>query len=524
MSDNRLLFPIEKPFYCQECQLISRIKQNISSNDLPVALQCPECSATQVWIMPPVPRKIDPSKIVLNRYFKIAKNVPEKYHEDPRPLFEGEFRTADAMQFDSEENQSDVPFARKAKRMHETVVDLFKQTEEIEKDLYQFRMQVANHFLMKWQHSQRYKKYWREEYLEAFLEWPMFTFPVDCEDIHSKRYGRWVMSPRFFQPMFGFPVPVGGGFILQLVNQFTRLAFPLEKDEAQALFVPEVFDIEVHGQKLIGPSLPFVWKNIPGLIEDQDATENWISVTIDNDAATRPWLANHGIKPWSDVPLLPAELAFAEVPPIFYETEGYTEVWRRFSEAGRVGIVWSRLREARMAAVLSAKMMRGIKAVFIHGDEDKTYYKEIIREVAASIRTESFANEWVFLTNESDIRWDRMTAVRVCIVDCCRELDTDMIEKLYQFRGRIIGVTTDGLMDFHKENIVAPQVYGLFGNPCFETQCFPVETKSSVMGNSVNENHYTALLASMRKDIDARGGASMSRMVMESFRRRLSPG
>lgn len=430
-------------------------------------------------------------------------NLTDEQAEDPSALFDIHLSEVNIEDL-AKDPDAHIPFSVAANALGKNINTMFSQADTLMADIEKFRFQMGNYFMNVWRNSMKYQRYWREEYLTDFLDWPMLSFPVECEDVHCKRHARWVMAPRFFAPSFGIQIPMAGGFGLQLCNQYTRLAFPLEIEEATALQVASTLDLSVIGNKIIGPSLPFCWSKIPGIAEDVDATAHHPSVYIKNNEAARPWLANQGVNPWEKNPIPSENMAFDTPPELTVDNKEFVAAWAVLKETGRIGLFHHSLQNSREAAMFLATMLRGVKCFFVNSVEDEFYYKNIRRTLAGRFQDSSVSkSQYIYCHNGNDLILEQLQKAAVVVLDMNHGgIDSEIVGKLFDYRGVMIVVNTDPMMDYTTDNFLCPRIYGLAGFPVFDSELFPVETNNrTYVANKQNENSYVALIKSMKDNV-----------------------
>jgi len=72
----------------------------------------------------------------------------------------------------------------------------------------------------------------------------------------------------------------------------------------------------------------------------------------------------------------------------------------------------------------------------------------------------------VYFENGEPVNWDAVYQTKTVIIDMHGELDSNAIDHLFDYTGKILIISNDPLMDFNEGNILASKVHALAG---FET-------------------------------------------------------
>jgi hypothetical protein len=450
-SDKDTTYPKNFLVRCDHCLSYSRLPEEISVNQFPLILSCPRCNnakylnpATRFPKIPPLPDIRD--------IFTIS--LPKA--DDEKSLATSEYI----------ESEVEVPcFYATAQELGKLTVKLFEKLGELGQGIRNFEQEVGQQFLQLHEQSQGFAQAWQPAHLESFLNFPFISVPIPCEDELAEHYAAWIISPRFYNPLFGIPIESKGGFRLRLVNQYTRMSYYFPSWFCKELDFPESLELEVRGRKILGNSLSFCWKDIPGLIQDRDFSEEMVSVYMRNPLESRQWLAQHGISPWTAQSLRPEELNIRSVEENVFDQADFTEAWTKFAQYGHMGLWWDDEIQARRFATLVAKMMKGTTPVFIEGDKQRAAWQGLYTTMYDTV---SHHSEMIFLHNADYFEWDALLKCKSIIVDLYGDLDTTTIEKLYQYEGHLLLLGRDPLMDFQTSNIHASLVHGLAGYSLYD--------------------------------------------------------
>jgi hypothetical protein len=286
--------------------------------------------------------------------------------------------------------------------------------------------------------------------------------PAVCEEDVSKKYSRYVISPKFFEPRLGFKVSCNGGMNIELVNQYSRMSFPLEPDEIEELGVPGSLDLKIFGSKITGKSLSLCWRDIPGLSKDSDFSEEFPSVMIRNNYHARSWLADHGVVPWSARELTLKDMSISEPYESIKGSPLYKGAFDILMRCGRIGIFWPDAEIMRSFAHACASMIKGITPIFVPGNQDKFQWRE-----TSKMGYGNASNDFCYFTNGDNVMWDAFMKTKSCIVDMTgglkRPIDIDFLVKLFDYQGILILICRDPVLDFPVDNIYSRAVHALCG-------------------------------------------------------------
>lgn len=451
------------PVICSTCGGISLTPRQISREELPATLVCPHCQSTFRILRTTLP-KIDPLVYQNVKLNAVMAGSSELFPEKPKIL--------DVLKQQSEVDRIEKPpFYQRTVDIGRLTIEILDNINFLKEDIKQFEANVATFFQGQWKYFDRFSECWDERHIREWIEFPFTVIPVVSEDLLASRYGRFIMAPKFFYPNFGFRVPqANGGMRVFLINQFTRMNFPLETFFCEKFDLPETLDLRVVGNKVIGSSLSLCYKDIPGLAPDSDNTEEIISVYIRDSSRARQWLANHGVVPWSKSPVKKSEMNFDEPQTSITDSEIFTKAWNKFCEYGRAGIFWSDAMASRRFATLVGLMLKGTTVVFIPGQKERIAWDATYGMTGERIISRS--NELVFFKNGDPVVWDAVMRTRSAIIDMHGGIDTEILLRMYDYPGRLIVLCPDPILDFHTLNVQASRVHGLCGFGIFENQDF----------------------------------------------------
>lgn len=460
---------------CAKCSFPSRFPVSLSESDLPVEFFCRKCNQEYKWDKLPILPKVEPTPNLPD--FCFVNNHDEQQVTTLTPLEPGEISTGklEIQPAKSPEEShpiptslgTPIPFWKRAKGIGVLVSQLVTESEELEFEINQFRGQMQRHFVDQSQYARRYSEQWSSGYLREFLDFPFISLSIPCETELSGHYSRWIISPKFFDPSLGFKIQGGhGGFRLEIVNQYSRMNFPMDENIVKKLGVPETLDLEVKGNKIVGSSLQFCYEDIPGLAKDSDFSSEWASVYMLRPALSRRWLANHGIIPWDLFPLEKKDITEHNRLDEIIRNRELLEAFRIFKQTGHLGIFWQDSMKARQSAIELASMVRGTKAVFTTDKKSRMIWDSLYHGHVR--KGESRANELLFFDNRSEVLWPSVMNLKMIIIDAYDTIDAERLERLLTYQGRLLVLADNPLLDYNEINMRAGSLHALAGWEVFD--------------------------------------------------------
>lgn len=465
-----------KVVLCPTCHKMSKTPRQISKEEIPITLVCPhEACRTTFRLTTTMVAKVDP--IVSQSVFLNAKVFGE-----------GEDTVSTGNLIDELHQQSEAarletpPFFERTKNVGRLTIEILDNIEILKNDVEQFRKNVVSFFKDQWRYFERFKNCWDEQHIQEWCDFPFTVIPVVSEDILASEYGRFIMAPKFFHPQFGFKVPQAhGGMRVELINQFSRMNFPLDTMLCEKFSLPPELDLRVAGNKIIGSSLALCYKDIPGLGPDNDNTEDFVSVYIKDSARARQWLANHGVIPWGPNPVKQKDMNLVQPPTSITDSKIMNDAWEKFKDNGRLGVFWTDAMLSRRFATLIGMMLKGVTVVFVAGGKERMAWDSTYG--LTGDRIQRMGNEFCFFQNGDPVVWDAVMRTKSTIIDMHGGLDTEILSKMYDYPGRLILLCPDPILDFHSINILASRVHGLCGYSVFENADFgDLEVKKQFAG------------------------------------------
>lgn len=454
MTQHKTLYPQNFIVRCDNCGNHSRLPVTITTENVPCHIACNKCGAHKLCTKQTKFPKITP---LPNLDQAIISYPPAS--DSPEELEREHLHAIESVNVDDP-----VSFYFYAERLGELTKQMFADLGSLNQHLKAFEVQVAEHFESLHKESSSFRFYWKPQHLFEFLKQPFLSLPILCEDELASKYAYWLVSPKFYDTSVGLPIKASGGFRLRLINQYLRMMEPLDKEFCSSLGWPETLDLEVKGRKIIGSSLPFCWKDIPGLLEDHDSTEEWVSVYMSRPLLARQWLAQHGVVPWEAKPIRAEELHVRKIDETMFTRFSFGKAWTQYMQCGRLGIFWTDSIEARRFATLVAMTSKGITPVFVEDFKQKMMWNGLYTEMFADANRGPTKNtEMIFFENGSPLVWDTAKNCKLIIVDLYGDIDTEILEKLMAYEGHLLLIGYDPLMDFQTSNVQASLVHALCG-------------------------------------------------------------
>jgi len=427
---------------CPECQGGVRVPIDIDTDDLPLACTCNLCGGNFDILGDGVFHKLDPSLYATAAYFTIdgMDKIEEKDNDDPNP-------------------QQKKMFHEKADKMGSITRELFDLSGELTYEIDQFKRTVAEHFMEEWKHANEFKDKWNTKWFSAFVDNPFCVLSRKCDDKFADQYSRIIFFPQFFAPNFGFEIASKGGMRIEVTTQYSRIGFPLDRLNASRIGVPASLDLYVIGNKILGSSLEFCWKDIPGIQEDADSNENWHSIYIKDSQKARVWLARHGIPAWGYRLIENSELRVPIVMPELRQAP-FSKMWDVFQRSSRMLYISNYILPGMSFSKMLCSTFVGLKVFFVGNSKKKQLWSAAVCGVDNRSSGENFSDR-VYITNNHLINKDVLLRSGLIVVDMTEELDLGILDDLYDYTGKLLIVTSDPFMDCFEENHIAAKVYGL---------------------------------------------------------------
>jgi hypothetical protein len=296
---------------------------------------------------------------------------------------------------------------------------------------------------------------WDWSYVLPFIKQPFLALPMHCDDADQRYYTRLVMAPFFYRGLVGFPVHTIGGFHAQIVNSYSRLFFPLERWMAQVLEAPANLQLEVVGNRIIGPSLLHCWKDIPGTVTDDFHKPDEPSIVIREQAEARGWLVKHAVPGWQAVPI-PDSLIAGGALRLLEQEERFRQPWKRFAASSRMVAACDAKNFGRAFAAAASIVVKGATLVICPDDAAMQEWNEALR-----INQFAGAAPFAIHTWEDFRHVDSINVVPTLIVEWGPDMPDEFLAQLHLYTGKMIVLIGDPLVDAMDDNVLAPLLYAL---------------------------------------------------------------
>ena len=295
---------------------------------------------------------------------------------------------------------------------------------------------------------------WDIGFVKEFIEKPFLVFPVETDDPEIRPYCAYIAAPKFFKQRYGVPLPCSGGFFFELALPYTRFSnCAVPEWLLKFINLAPSLELEVVGDKIIGPSLGNCWADIPGVVNDDDHTESHPSIKIHKQREARTWLARHGVPPWGDTPF-----ARGDYSTLGLEDKIAARVLSAVTKHGRVGLLWWDNLYAMGIALQIASKIHGGK-LFISGSDDLALIWEATRGYGPKHQRDgSFM--WA---KYQDIRDSSVLSQTSCVFVNYGDgsIPLEFMESLYKYAGPLVVLTGNPVLDALAMNDEAEIIFGL---------------------------------------------------------------
>lgn len=281
-----------------------------------------------------------------------------------------------------------------------------------------------------------------------FLQTPFMLLPLAVQDEPASLYGRWLLAPKFYQKLHGIPVGNASGFSVQLICPYSMIGNKIPLWLQTYADLPPVVELEPLQTRIVGPSLPHVWRTIPGIEPAIDHTEDSPAVNMTGTTMeSRAWLVRHGCPGWrrmrEDSGFMPVrkDLAAEKKPAWSY-------AFSRLDVKGRM-LFAAPDRDDRMLFGILGLQCFNAKTAFIC---DRSEFDLNRKRSMGNI-------EWL----DCDLvkHYHRLNEYKVLAVEADAPYFPSLYGELCRYQGRLIVLTGDPFFDFFTTNTWASAVYSL---------------------------------------------------------------
>lgn len=432
----------------------------VTSEDIPVELLCEKCGHSFVVSSPEE----------AERYSKLRKFPVERKNdglwmmirksETPMSVHQGD-EGKEPEQVVQEEvgkipKQAATPsFVELVKDMSATGLSFMHQAKHIESLVQQLADSMGDDMRRELEVANSVAS-WNYQLLYSFIRNPFSKIQANCLDSAIEPYSGFILCPKFYPNLHGFPISCKGGYYLQAVTPYSQIAFPLETRIAETLSIEPAVDARILGGKIIGPGIVHHWKDIPGTEPDYDHNANNPSLVVVNWLAARKWLAKHGAKPW---PVINIKEEFYPYYSGMIKSDCDVEAIAGFYETlsctGRVALCWQNFVLSRVAASVAGHGMRGIKVIWSDSDERPDWHGGFSMEFADK-------KQFVYMRTDEVSKVRVLNHVSLMIVDTIDSMPPlEFWDWLHGYTGALVIILKDPMLDTFEENEYAEAVYSL---------------------------------------------------------------
>lgn len=449
---------------CPRCQRAQYMPLEITEGMLPVFLFCARCGDNTIELKTiPILPKVEQPRSSEAGFWKV--NGIEKFSEDD---------VVSQMTMAPVEQANQIrTFSDRVHEIEATLVAGMQQINVLNQEIDTFEQSFFEHVTSQVDKFNSFGR-WDAGLLAEFIHFPFGNLHIQCDNHLASKYCRLLFSPRFFNPYAGFQLQSSGGFQIELINQYSRMNFVINKSLCDYLEIPHNLDLQVIGSpqstKIVGSSLPHCWKDIPGTITDHDHTSDnpsvRICVEVEQNQEAKIWLARHGIIPWPKNHIQPEVIRTNEHLAYIREHEVWNKVWQKFVGNGRLGNFSQDMMGIREFAVYAGLCIKGVKTVVLSRTEDEAIWRTLVglpgREYARQ--------EFIYITPDQPVRMEDVKDSRMVIVDHLYDVNQDWMLKLFDYRGHLLLLSSDPLMDCFTDNETAALVHALCGWEVYDYQ------------------------------------------------------
>lgn len=466
---------------CTQCEAVLAFTKTLYSTDLPVRIVCPFCHWTyelrtaedRVYLQFP---KIDMLKITKGPWYVEKIEKIEQVQEPDSLVSTGKSEATPGELIDQlakfSQQDRDLSFRQRADELSALVLASFHVSESLIRDLKRFEETFREDMHLRYEQTHSFRKGWSPAHLEDFLNHPFWVTHLDVTEAMAPQ-SRLFLCPQFYRRLFGVPLEntLLSGFYFQVVLPYFLMGRTLDGWCEQVLQIQPP-RLRVRGTKIEGVDLEVFYAKIPGVVTDEDHTEWTPSIRMERSQHqhARMWLAEHGIAAWEKKET-PENQLLSYPMRILPEEKGtdYALLQEEFLERGRIAFLCED-HDVQIARVKSlATCYRSIVLVVVPNLDARSTWRgtDIAEE---DIWTQRFAfhawNEFQSLQG-----WEEFSFVVVDLTESAygtREpIPNSFLSFLYQYRGRLLLLLDDALLDALEENERARHVYGLVHSSFF---------------------------------------------------------
>lgn len=437
---------------CPNCKRLQLFQRPIPKEALPITIKCslPECGfgisySTLDADTPPCYAKYGPEAVLSGNWIVEIQEAKKPYWKQ------------------AEAEGKQISFRERADAIAGHLAGGHECIQSLKFDLEQLAEAMTIQFEGEWGALTSFQRFWHPTHTNQFIKQPFLALHTLAHNEFVRQRTRLVLHPKFFVPELGLFVPGTGGLLAQLITPYSQFSFPVERWMASILDLPEAFQLRVSGDKIIGKHLFSCWADIPGTVTDSDHEPDAPSIKIKNGLAARQWLATLGVPPWTNMPLergvdfLPSGIDFFK----YTATPAHRRAWTEFAEKGKLAYIVptadQRVSGWEFAMTVGAYGL-GQKLCLITDPQRKDLYTSLWKENTGPT-TMSRAFHWKVIQDQQDLADTPWESFRYVFVDYTQDMPIEICRSLAEYRGRVIIITDDPLMDTLEANVQASHFY-----------------------------------------------------------------
>lgn len=439
-----------KRIECPLCSEVGNFGLDITEDMLPIRLACTGCSTVLTITEASKHLYKRMPKIVGTRPSVVAfVRAPEEKLPEPEP----------AAKPVAVAKKSDRPpsFHDQMEECSATFLSALHQAEEIRLQIAKLSEGIAEQMDRMLGESQAILS-WNPRLIYHFLMNPVGALPAGCLDPTIDKRTKYLLCPKFYPRLHGFPIGLHGGFYLQAITPYSQLAFPLERHLSDELEIPIGTQLRIAGDKVIGPGLHKEWVHVEGTVPDEDHRITNPSLLVKDMRRVRQWIAKNGGKPWDNLMI---EKEFFPYHSEMLEADCDLEAVKRFRMTfpvqGRTIICWQNVEFARMTVAVTGHGIRTTKLIVSDGpmrNWHEGFKLELEdRRLFTHCTTQNYMDY---------MRFSGPGSVGLLIVDASDAMPPlEFWEELYDYAGPLIILLREPFLDTFDENVLASTIYGL---------------------------------------------------------------
>ncbi len=432
---------------CPHCNLLGILTENVYHEDLPGSLICSNCKGIYpVQEGTKFPKFDEKSKPGGNWTLASRQGTPTSDKIPKKDDFQEQLREM-GKEF---ENSS---MKARADAMAACVLQLFRIRTSVQRDLLRMGDGVKDDFTTTIELAHLYSSLdWNR--LQHFLRAPVCALPVSLGKDETEDYYRLIILPQYIQRRVGIPLCSYGGFYVQLMTPYTYHCFPRWNWMMKSTNQRVAPKINVFGDMIRGQDLLYLRDPIPGTYLAEASIPSDRVLMIEDQELARKWLSAHACKPWGRVPKQHG-VAHGNVNSMLTDRKDWASPWRRFCEQGRLACFWPSHRVMVEFARRAALSINGVTLVIAGHERTKEFWRLPVADRMAHTKQIR-----VYETFELDFPKCLETAA-VVVIDAWDGFPMEIAKHLWNYRGRLIILAQDPLLDILDDHEVAREVYGL---------------------------------------------------------------